>query len=69
MREFYRHFAQAYGTLWIVVVAFALVTQNDIALGEWGMFGFPVAALAYAFRQKMRQSSADDRTSARQPAH
>lgn len=48
MARFYGHFAAAYGTMWFVLFAVALITQSHINLGEFGMFGFPIISLLYA---------------------
>lgn len=59
--RFYEHFAVAYGTIWLVLMVVALLTQSNINTGAFGMFGFPALALIYAFfrRSQSRQSSGD----------
>ena len=47
--RFYGHFAAAYGTFWLVLMAAALMTQSHLDAGEFGLYGFPVIALVYAF--------------------
>jgi hypothetical protein len=46
--KFYGHFAAAYGTIWLVLVGFALIMQSHIDAGAFGLLGFPVIALIYA---------------------
>jgi hypothetical protein len=48
MLRFYGESAAAYGTLWLSLVATAVVTQSQINTGYLGLFGFPAVALAYA---------------------
>ena len=49
---FYRDFAAAYGTCWLVLLALALVTQSHIDTGLFGFIGFPVIGLVYAVWRK-----------------
>ena len=46
--RFYGHFAAAYGTLWLVMLLVALLTQSHIDAGLFGLVGFPIIALIYA---------------------
>ena len=48
--RFYEHFA--YGTIWLLVLAIALATQQHIDTGLFGLIGFPVISLIYAFVRK-----------------
>jgi hypothetical protein len=48
MAQFYGHFAAAYGTIWLVLLIVAVVTQSHINAGTIGMCGFPIAAFVYA---------------------
>ncbi len=48
-KSFYRDFAAAYGTCWLVLLGAAVLAQTHIDLGEFGMFGFPLISLVYAF--------------------
>jgi hypothetical protein len=48
MGRFYEHFAAAYGTMCLVVVLLAVVTQSHIETGLFGLIGFPIVALIYA---------------------
>jgi hypothetical protein len=48
MGRFYEHFAAAYGTMWLVVVLLAVITQSHIETGLFGLIGFPIIALIYA---------------------
>lgn len=54
--RFYGHFAAAYGTIWLALLFAALVSRSHIDAGEFGLFGFPVIALIYAF---VRMSAAN----------
>ncbi|HZZ26542.1 MAG TPA: hypothetical protein VFE46_00940 [Pirellulales bacterium] len=45
--RFYGHFAAAYGTIWLIFVLSALFS-NHVETGEFGLYGFPAIALAYA---------------------
>ena len=59
--RFYEHFACAYGTIWLVMLVVALLTQSNIDTGAFGMFGFPVIALIYAlFRRAGAQAAPKD---------
>ena len=49
LARFYGHFAAAYGTFWFVIFAVALLTQSNVNAGEFGLYGFPLIALLYAF--------------------
>ena len=46
--RFYGHFAAAYGTLWLVTVFIALVSNSSINTGYFGLIGYPLIALIYA---------------------
>ena len=48
MGRFYGHFAAAYGTMWLIMLLLALVTQSHIETGLFGLVGFPIIALIYA---------------------
>lgn len=52
--SFWTYFSSGYGTLWIVVLGVALISQSHIDTGAFGLFGFPVIALVYAL---VRRSS------------
>ena len=47
--SFYTDFAAGYGTLWLIMLVCAVVTQSHVNAGAFGMFGFPIIALIYAF--------------------
>lgn len=47
--RFYEHFAVAYGTLWLIVMLLATFTWTPINTGLFGLIGFPIIALIYAF--------------------
>ena len=60
--RFYEHFACAYGTLWLILLACSIVTQEHINAGAFGAIGFPVIALVYAFiRLLLREPVVDGR--------
>ncbi|MEM6256879.1 MAG: hypothetical protein AAGI37_01035 [Planctomycetota bacterium] len=46
--RFYGHFAAAYGTLWLVMLLVAFISQSYIDTGLFGLLGFPIIALIYA---------------------
>lgn len=48
MIRFYGYFAAAYGTMWLMIVFAALVSQSHIETGLFGLIGFPIIALIYA---------------------
>lgn len=52
MNKFWLHFTSAYGAMWFVMFAVALVSQSHIATGKLGFLGFPVIALIYAYYKK-----------------
>lgn len=47
--RFYEHFACAYGSLWLATMTLALLTRSHIDTGVFGLFGFPLISLIYAF--------------------
>ena len=53
--RFYEHFACAYGTIWLVLLGLSLLTRSHIDAGAFGLFGFPIIALVYAFIRKSGQ--------------
>jgi hypothetical protein len=56
MKRFYGHFAAAYGTIWLVMMLVAMLTQSHIDAGMFGLIGFPIISLIYA---AIRVSSSD----------
>lgn len=56
--RFYGHFAAAYGTLWLVMLFIAFVTQSHIDTGLFGLVGFPIIALIYATARMVVMSEA-----------
>ena len=58
---FYGHFAAAYGTLWLVVVILAVLTQSHVQTGIFGVFGFPIVSLFYAIARTVMADPADVR--------
>jgi cbb3-type cytochrome oxidase subunit 3 len=62
--RFYEHFAAAYGTIWLVLMLVALISNTHINAGLFGLIGFPILSLAYAF---VRKSQADGSVQTRNP--
>jgi cytochrome c-type biogenesis protein CcmH/NrfG len=58
--RFYEHFACAYGTLWLVILALALFTHSYFNTGQFGMVGFPIISLIYAFIRRSQDRREDD---------
>ena len=52
MVTFYTDFAAAYGTIWLLLLACALVSQSHIDAGWFGLIGFPILGLIYAFLRR-----------------
>jgi hypothetical protein len=50
--NFYKNFAAAYGTCWLILMSIALVGQTHVDAGAFGLFGFPVIGLVYAFSKR-----------------
>ena len=55
--RFYEHFAAAYGTIWLVLMLLAICTGTHINAGIFGLVGFPVLALVYAFVRRAQDRS------------
>ncbi|MEM9345149.1 MAG: hypothetical protein AAGB26_00900 [Planctomycetota bacterium] len=51
--RFYGHFAAAYGTLWLVMLLVAFMSQSHIDAGLFGLLGFPIIALIYAIARSV----------------
>lgn len=58
--RFYEHFACGYGTIWLLLLTFSLLIQEHINTGPFGLFGFPVIALVYAFIRRANQGKIVD---------
>ena len=58
--KFYGHFAAAYGTMWLAMLGLALITQTRINTGTFGLIGFPIIALVYAFIRLWSEPSHDE---------
>jgi membrane protein implicated in regulation of membrane protease activity len=58
--RFYEHFACAYGTLWLLILGLALVTHSYFNTGRFGMVGFPIISLIYAFMRRSQDRRDDD---------
>ena len=66
MPGFYRDFAAAYGTCWLVLMTLAVVGRQHIDAGEFGFYGFLILSLLYAFiRGPQRREEAELRERAR----
>ena len=39
MKQFYGHFAAAYGTIWFALMAVAVVSQSHVNAGAFGLYG------------------------------
>lgn len=60
--RFYEHFACAYGTIWLAMLGCSLLSQQHINTGAFGLFGFPVIALVYAFiRRAVQEPGVDEK--------
>ena len=59
MARFYGYFAAAYGTIWFVIMAFAVLTGSRVDAGALGFCGFPIISLLYAL---FRFSTFEDQT-------
>jgi hypothetical protein len=64
--KFYGHFAAAYGTIWLLLLVAALLTQSHIDAGAFGIFGFPIIALVYALIRLSTDQSANELQGLRQ---
>ena len=56
----YKNFACAYGTLWLVMLSLAVLTQSHVNTGAFGLFGFPVIAIIYALIKKQKYENETD---------
>jgi hypothetical protein len=54
MNKFWIHFLSAYGAIWFVLMAVALLSHSHINTGPFGMYGFPLISLVYALYQRNR---------------
>lgn len=61
MARFYLNFSSCYGTIWLVMVGLALVTQSHIDAGAFGMYGFPLVALLYALVRRRLKSGIESK--------
>lgn len=62
--RFYEHFAVGYGTIWLVLMLLAVCTGTHINTGIFGLVGFPILALIYAFLRRAQGSGRCDCTQA-----
>ena len=62
--RFYEHFACAYGTIWLVLLVCSFLIQKHIDAGAFGLFGFPIIALVYAFIRKAGQGQIENERAA-----
>jgi hypothetical protein len=58
--KLYGHFAAAYGTIWLVLLGLSVISQTRINTGAFGLIGFPVIALVYAFIRLGSEPSPDE---------
>jgi len=47
--RFYGYFSSAYGTCFLAMFAVAIITRSQVQTGAFGVFGFPIISLIYAF--------------------
>ena len=59
--RFYEHFAVAYGTIWLILMLLAVCTASHINAGPYGLFGFPILALIYAFVRRAQSAGTNDK--------
>ena len=60
MKRWYGHFAAAYGTIWLGLLLVALMAQDHIDAGMFGLIGFPIIAAVYAFIRNGGTSREED---------
>jgi hypothetical protein len=53
--RFYEHFACAFGTLFFILLFASIVTQQRLDTGWFGLIGFLIIALVYAFVRKAQE--------------
>lgn len=58
--RFFELWCAGYGLIWALMLTVALLGNSHIDAGEFGLFGFPVIALVYAF-VRWPQINADGR--------
>jgi len=56
--SFWTYFTSGYGTLWLVLMGVAVITQTHIDTGLFGLIGFPIIAALYAWIRRTKDSSA-----------
>lgn len=56
--SFWTYFTSSYGICWLIIFVVALVGQTNIQTGEFGLFGFPIIALVYAFIRRSNDKNA-----------
>lgn len=49
IKYFALHFTSCYGSIWLVMLTYSIFTQNHVNVGEFGVWGFPLISLVYAF--------------------
>lgn len=47
-REFYGNFAAAYGTCWLVMLTYSVLTRSHVNTGQVGFWGFLAVGVCYA---------------------
>ena len=64
--QFYERFSSAYGTFWLIAFALSIITQSRVETGAFGVYGFPLMALGYAFwRKKHYEKTANEQANLR----
>jgi hypothetical protein len=56
--SFYTYFSSGYGTIWLIMIGWSLITRNHLETGSFGLIGFPIIAAIYA---ALRRSSDADK--------
>ena len=56
MIEFYKNFAAAYGTCWLIGLGYAFIIQEQVNFGELGFYGFLAISLFCAIFMTGRSS-------------
>lgn len=62
--RFYEHFSVVYRTICLVLVLLAVCTVTHINTGIFGLVGFPILALIYAFLRRAQGAGRCDCTQA-----
>jgi uncharacterized membrane protein YqjE len=57
---FYRDFAAAYGTCWLILVIIAFATGHRVDAGAFGLYGFLAVGLCFAVWSTLERSRRRD---------